>query len=92
MERSVLDAGLSVLSLASGAVLGGFLLGTLVPRVKERDALAGMIAGLVAVSLVWKWTAIAFTWYVFIGAAVTCTIAWLVSMVSPSRVAAREAA
>ena len=29
MARSVLDAGLSVLSFASGAVLGAFLLGTL---------------------------------------------------------------
>ena len=33
MDRSVLDAGLAVLSFASGAVLGAFLLGTLMPRV-----------------------------------------------------------
>ena len=31
MDRSVLDAGLAVLSFASGAVLGAFLIGTLMP-------------------------------------------------------------
>ena len=40
MDRSVLDAGLAVLSFASGAVLGAFLIGTLMPRVGEREALA----------------------------------------------------
>ena len=45
MNRSVLDAGLAVLSFASGAVLGAFLLGTLAPSVRERDTFAGMIAG-----------------------------------------------
>ena len=56
MDRSVLDAGLAVLSFASGAVLGAFLLGTLMPRVGERDALVGMIAGLVDDDGVWGWT------------------------------------
>ncbi len=53
MERSVLDAGLSVLSWASGPVLGAFLLGTLAPAISERQAFAGMIAGLVAMTIVW---------------------------------------
>jgi hypothetical protein len=35
MQRSVLDAGLAVLSYASGSVLGAFLLGTLAPSVEE---------------------------------------------------------
>ena len=47
MNQSVLDAGLAVLSFASGAVLGAFLLGTLAPSVRERDTFAGMIAGLI---------------------------------------------
>ena len=37
MDRSVLDAGLAVLSFASGAVLGAFLLGTLAAA-GRRDA------------------------------------------------------
>ena len=79
MDRSVLDAGLAVLSFASGAVLGAFLLGTLMPRVGEREALIGMIAGLVTMTAVWGWTRVAFTWYVFIGAMTTCIVAWLLS-------------
>jgi SSS family transporter len=75
MERSVLDAGLAVLSFASGSVLGAFLLGTLAPRVRERDAFAGMLAGLAVMTLVWWGTPIAFTWYVLIGAVTTCSVA-----------------
>jgi solute:Na+ symporter, SSS family len=87
MERSVLDAGLAVLSFASGAVLGAFLLGTLMPRIAEREALVGMIAGLATMTFVWGFTAIAFTWYVFIGAVTTCVVAWLLSAIAPSRTA-----
>ena len=79
MDRSVLDAGLAVLSFASGAVLGAFLLGTLMPRIREREVVIGMIAGLATMTAVWGWTSVAFTWYVFIGAVTTCVVAWLFS-------------
>src|ERR1700704_2921599 len=46
MQRSVLDAGLAVLSYASGPVLGAFLLGTLAPSITEGQTFAGMLAGL----------------------------------------------
>ncbi|MCC7243241.1 MAG: sodium:solute symporter [Acidobacteria bacterium] len=81
MARSVLEAGLSVLSLGSGAVLGAFLLGTLAPAVQERDAFAGMIAGLVVMAAVWGATPVAWTWYVLIGAATTFTVAWITARV-----------
>jgi len=81
MQRSVLDAGLAVLSYASGSVLGAFLLGTLAPSITETSAFAGMLAGLVAMTIVWGWTNIAFTWYVFIGAATTVTVAFLTQAV-----------
>ncbi len=84
MDRSVLDAGLAVLSFASGAVLGAFLLGTLMPSVGERDALAGMIAGLATMTIVWGWTRVAFTWYVFIGATTTCAVAWGLTRLAPA--------
>jgi Na+/proline symporter len=82
MDRSVLDAGLAVLSFASGAVLGAFLLGTLVPDVDESSAFIGMLVGLIIMTIVWGWTTIAFTWYVFIGAATTCAVAWVLSRFS----------
>jgi SSS family transporter len=75
MDRSVLDAGLAVLSFASGSVLGVFLLGTLAPSVTERAALTGMLAGLLVMAAVWWGTAIAWTWYVAIGAATTYLVA-----------------
>jgi solute:Na+ symporter, SSS family len=78
MERSVLDAGLSVLSWASGPVLGAFLLGTLVHSIAEGPALVGMVAGLIAMTGIWALALpIAFTWYVFIGAATTICVAWV---------------
>jgi Na+/proline symporter len=85
MARSVLDAGLSVLSFASGAVLGAFLLGTLAPSVRERDAFAGMIAGLIVMTYVWWATPVAFTWYVLIGTVTTCGVALVSSRTLPAR-------
>ena len=80
MQRSVLDAGLAVLSWASGPVLGAFLLGTLAPAINGRQAFAGMVAGLVTMTIVWGWPLpIAFSWYVFIGAATTVSVAMVMS-------------
>jgi SSS family transporter len=85
MQRSVLDAGLAVLSFASGSVLGAFLLGTLAPSVAERHAFTGMVAGLVVMTAVWWGTSVAFTWYVLIGAVTTCGVALVLAMVTPQR-------
>ncbi len=90
MQRSVLDAGLAVLSFASGAVLGAFLLGTLAPKVTERDTFTGMLAGLAVMTAVWWGTAVAFTWYVPIGAVTTCAVALVMSAVMPRPAATRS--
>lgn len=84
MARSVLDAGLSVLSFASGAVLGAFLLGTLAPSVSERDAFAGMVTGIVVVAAVWWATPIAWTWYVLVGSIVTVVVALASARLRPA--------
>lgn len=84
MNRSVLDAGLAVLSFASGSVLGAFLLGTLAPSVRERDTFAGMIAGVIVMTAVWWGTSIAFTWYVLIGAVTTSIVAFVSRTFAPS--------
>ena len=83
MTSSVLNAGLSVLSFASGSVLGAFLLGTLAPSVRERDTFAGMIAGLIVMTATWWKTPIAFSWYVLIGAVTTCLVALIARRLSP---------
>jgi SSS family transporter len=81
--RSVLDAGLAVLSLSAGPVLGAFLVGVLTTRVKSRAMLAGMALGIAVLLAVWWTAATAWTWYAFIGAGVTFTGAFAASYVLP---------
>ena len=80
VTRSVLDAGLSVLSLAAGPVLGAFLLGVLTTRVTSRDMLVGLAAGILVLLWVWTTNATAWTWYAFIGVAATAAGALLASL------------
>jgi solute:Na+ symporter, SSS family len=67
----LLEAGLTVASLPFGSLLGLFLLGTLDRRANAVGALTGMFLGLATILCVWRYTEIAFTWYVLIGAVVT---------------------
>jgi len=72
----VLEAGLSIASIAYGGLLGVFLLGILTRRVGERAAMAGMVAGfavMIYVAVIHKqfYPRIAWTWYVLIGTAAT---------------------
>jgi len=80
-SQSVLEAGLTIASIPSGALLGVFLLGVLTRRPGEWAAIAGVVAGLSAALWVRFETPVAFTWYVMIGATVTfgCGLAasWL---------------
>src|SRR5216684_3303568 len=67
----LLETGLTVASLPFGSLLGLFLLGTLDRGANARGALAGMIAGLAAILCVFRFTNVAFTWYVMMGSIVT---------------------
>ncbi len=78
---SVLEAGLAIASIPFGALLGVFLLGTLTKRVRENEAIAGMVIGLAVVTWVRFGTSIAWTWYVVIGAVVTCVTSFSLSLV-----------
>jgi SSS family transporter len=80
--RSVLDAGLSVLSLAAGPVLGAFLIGVLAPHVTTRSMLAGLLAGIAIVTGVWWTQAVAWTWFAFVGVAATSLVALLAQAVN----------
>jgi solute:Na+ symporter, SSS family len=86
----LLEAGLTVASMPFGSLLGLFLLGTLDGDANARGALAGMIAGLAAILLVFRFTAVAFTWYVLVGASVTFVVGAVWSRVGGSGVRARE--
>jgi SSS family transporter len=86
IDRSVLDAGLLVLSFAAGPVLGAFLTGVLTTRVGSNAMLGGMAAGVAAVGTAWWTNACAWTWYAFLGAVVTGLTALALSAVWPRRV------
>jgi SSS family transporter len=71
MDRSVLSAGLQVLSLTAGPVLGAFLLGVTSRHVTAGPMVAGMVAGMATLLRVWWTQAMAWTWYALLGAVVT---------------------
>ena len=74
MDRSVLDAGLAVLSLASGPVLGAFLLGVLTKTVDGKATMVGMVLGAGTLLCLWGAGTVAWTWYAFIGSTVTILV------------------
>lgn len=83
MDRSVLDAGLSILSLTAGPVLGAFVVGFSTTRVGVPAMLTGMLAGLAVLTWIWSGSPIAWTWYAFIGASVTALTAYTASFFLP---------
>ena len=88
----VVEIGLSIASVAYGALLGVFLLGTLNPRATQAGAILGMIVGFLTNLLLWQHPAplslgpitiphIAFTWYVLIGSLLTFVVGSVASLV-----------
>jgi Na+/proline symporter len=76
---TVLEMGLSIASVAYGALLGVFLLGVLTRRATERGAMAGMLCGLAVNVWCWMGTRIPYTWWVVLGSAVTFAVGYGVS-------------
>jgi SSS family transporter len=90
MSRSgghVVEVGLSIASVAYGALLGVFLLGTLTKSATESGAMIGMVGGLVANVLLWKQPhfvpRVAWTWFVLIGSLLTFILGLLMSKLLP---------
>ena len=75
----VLETGLTITSVAYGGLLGVFLLGVLTRRANQTGAIVGMLCGLALNIYLWRWTKIAFTWYVIMGSLTTFFIGYLVS-------------
>jgi len=79
-SKTVLETGLSIASVAYGGLLGVFLLGLLTRRTKQNGAIAGMLCGLVLNIYIWRWTHIAWTWYVTFGSITTFVVGYLASL------------
>lgn len=75
----VLETGLTITSVAYGGLLGVFLLGVLTRHANQTGAIVGMLCGLALNIYLWRWTKIAFTWYVIMGSLTTFFIGYLVS-------------
>ncbi len=81
----LLTTGLKVASFPFGSLLGLFFLGTFDKKASGTGATIGMFAGLAVILSVWRFTPIAFTWYVLIGSAVTFFVGSLMSRILPAR-------
>ena len=79
----VLEVGLSIASVAYGAMLGVFLLGVITRRVSERGAMVGMVAGFLLNLYLWRFTRVPFTWYVALGSILTFVVGYAVSLLLP---------
>ncbi len=76
----VIEVGLTIASVAYGAMLGVFLLGVLTRGASERGAMIGMICGLALNLYLWLFTGVAFTWYVTLGSLVTFAVGYAASL------------
>lgn len=91
----VVEIGLTIISVAYGALLGVFLLGILTKRATESGAIVGMACGLALNLYLWlgadqfaRWTgfSIAYTWLVAIGTMVTFAIGYGISIFTSPQV------
>jgi SSS family transporter len=79
-RASVLESGLTVASIAYGSMLGVFLLGVFTKKANEKGSILGMATGLLVMLAVWRFSTIAFTWYVLIGTIITFTVGYTASL------------
>ena len=78
----VVEIGLSIASVAYGALLGVFLLGVLTRRADERGAMVGMVCGFVLNLCLWRFTKVPWTWWVMIGSGATFAVGYGASVIS----------
>ncbi len=76
----VVEVGLSIVSVAYGALLGVFLLGVLTRRANQPGAVIGMICGFGVELYIWLGTRVPWTWYVAIGTLVTFSVGFIASL------------
>jgi Na+/proline symporter len=80
----VVEVGLSIASVAYGALLGVFLLGLLTRKASERGAMVGMACGFAVELYIWLATKVPWTWYVMIGTSVTFAVGYAASVLMPA--------
>lgn len=81
---SVFTSGLTIASLVYGPMLGAFLLGVLTRRANQRGVMIGMGVALVGMLAINRYTTLAWTWYVLVGAAICSSIGYALSLLMPA--------
>ncbi len=81
-SQAVVELALSIASFTYGGLLGTFLLGILVKKARQEDALAGFVAGIFIMITVISLKLVAWTWFTFIGVAATLLIGGLLNGLS----------
>lgn len=80
-KNPVVEIGLKIASVTYGGLLGTFFLGLLSKRTSQIDAALGLVAGLLTMLAVLKYTSIDFTWHTLIGCVATIAVGWLSAMI-----------
>jgi Na+/proline symporter len=83
LEDNVVNNALAIASFVSGILLGLFLLGILTRRVGQSAALAGVLAGLMAVSFAKFGTPLAWPWFALVGSSTVCFVGVIASLFLP---------
>jgi SSS family solute:Na+ symporter len=76
----VIEVGLTIASVAYGALLGVFLLGVLTKRANQMGSMIGMLFGFSVELYLWLGTRVPWTWYVAIGTTVTFGIGYTATL------------
>jgi len=79
-KNPVVELGLKIASFTYGGLLGTFFLGLLFRRTQQSDAVAGFVAGLLAMIAVLSLTKIDFTWHTLIGSLATIVVGNLTAL------------
>jgi len=92
-HSQVVLLGLGIAGYTYGALLGAFLLGLVVRRANQRDAIAAFVVTIAVMTYVVQYVRIggaglAFTWFVPLGVVVTLVVGGLLSLTHAERAAA----
>lgn len=84
--QTVVELALSISSFTYGGLLGTFLLGIIVKKAKQEDALAAFVDGILIMVIVITQNLVAWTWYTFVGVLATILVGFLISRLSKAKV------
>ena len=84
LDKTVVEAVLTIAGFTTGITLGVFFLGIFTTRVGQQAALAGLLLGLATISVVAFGTRLAWPWYTLVGSLSTFGFGLLASVVRPA--------